>query len=205
VNCCQPHLHVEAADPKDLTFSKIAEEMEGFAFQFKVWSHVVNLDNMDKIDVSKRKTAELAARTLERILERVEKLVNVCGAATPRDLKVMALPEIEEDGGEYESSGDEYEDDSGDEGTVNGLTAGFIIQSHLDGIRILMQTLAGVTRSLQEATPDAKEEVMAVGTLVADVDRYFGSPDALDLYSINPKFAGREALDEARYNARHIR
>lgn len=80
-------------------------------------------------------------------------------------------------------------------------TLGFIIQSHLDSIRFQMQTLSRLTRSLQEATPDAKAEVVAVGDLVADVDRFIGSPDTADRYSIHPKLSGKEALNEARYIA----
>ena len=63
-----------------------------------------------------------------------------------------------------------------------------------------MQTLARMTRSLQEATPDAKDEVVAVGNLVADTDRLFGSPNALGKYPIDPKFTSQEALNEARYD-----
>ncbi|KAF2799479.1 hypothetical protein K505DRAFT_265561 [Melanomma pulvis-pyrius CBS 109.77] len=198
---CQPNLHIEAADPRDLTFSKIAEEVQGFAFQFKIWSHVVNLKNMERIDVSKRKNVELAARTLDRILGRIDELLDVCAKASPRELKIEPLPEYEGED-EYAS----YEDDDSEnehDGSVKDVTEtlGFIIQSHLDSIRFQMQTLSRLTRSLQEATPDAKAEVVAVGNLVADVDRFISSPDAVDRYSIHPKRSGSEALNEARYIA----
>lgn len=78
---------------------------------------------------------------------------------------------------------------------------GFIILAHLDSIRYQLQTLSRLTRSLQEATPDAKDEVIAVGDLVAEVDKFFGSHNALDRYSRNSDLAGGKALDEARYTA----
>ena len=63
-----------------------------------------------------------------------------------------------------------------------------------------MQTLARMTRSLQEATPDAKDEVVAIGNLVADTDRLFGSPDALGKHPIDPRFTVQEVMNEARYD-----
>lgn len=60
-----------------------------------------------------------------------------------------------------------------------------------------------MTRSLQEATPDAKEEVIAVNSLVEEIAQYFGSQDALDRYAIDARFTGGKALDEARYTAAH--
>lgn len=82
---------------------------------------------------------------------------------------------------------------------------GFIIQSHLNSIQLQIQTLKRLTRSLQEATPDAKEEVIAVSSLVREVERFFGSPESLDRYPIDPKFAGKKALEEARYAAGGVR
>jgi hypothetical protein len=78
---------------------------------------------------------------------------------------------------------------------------GFIIQAHLHGISYQMQTLSRLTRSLQEATPDAKDEVIAVGDLVIEVDKFFGSHNTLDRYSRDSNLAGGKALDEARYIA----
>jgi hypothetical protein len=108
---CHPNADIEAADPKDLTFLEIAEAVEGFAFQFKVWSQIVNLMNMERIDVTKRKNVELAARTLERILERVEELMVVCSRASPRDLRIEPLPDTDEDDGygSYEDSDNEHD------------------------------------------------------------------------------------------------
>jgi hypothetical protein len=78
---------------------------------------------------------------------------------------------------------------------------GFIILAHLESIRLQMQTLSRMTRSLQEATPDAKDAVIAVGDLIAEVDGLFGSHDNLERYSTNPDLDGGEALNEARYAA----
>jgi hypothetical protein len=109
---CHPNAHIEAADPRDLTFSEIAEVVEGFAFQFRVWSQIVNLENMERIDVTKRKNVELAARTLERILERIEELMVVCSRASPRDLKIEPLPDTDEEDnyGSYDDSDNEDDD-----------------------------------------------------------------------------------------------
>jgi hypothetical protein len=52
-------------------------------------------------------------------------------------------------------------------------------------------------------TPDAEDEVLAVAKLVAETERYFGSDAALNRYSVDKKFGGRRALEEARYAAAH--
>lgn len=78
---------------------------------------------------------------------------------------------------------------------------GFVIQSHLDGLRLQIQALSRLTRRLQEATQDAEAEVVAVERLVQEVDQFFGSEDALKRFSIDLKFAGRKAIEEARYTA----
>jgi hypothetical protein len=113
VQICHPSAHIEAADPKDLTFSGITEVVEGFAFQFRVWGQIVNLENMDRIDVTKRKNVELAARTLERILERIEELMVICSRASPRDLKIEPLLDTDEedDHRSYEDSDSEDDDE----------------------------------------------------------------------------------------------
>lgn len=54
---------------------------------------------------------------------------------------------------------------------------------------------------MQEATPDAKNEVVKVTKLVEKTVQYFGSDVALRQYSIDPRFAGQKALDEAQYKA----
>jgi hypothetical protein len=78
---------------------------------------------------------------------------------------------------------------------------GYIINASLHSIKLQIQNLKRLTRSLQEATPDAREEVAAVSSRVAEVMKYFGSDDALNRYAVDKKFSGRRALEEARYAA----
>jgi hypothetical protein len=78
---------------------------------------------------------------------------------------------------------------------------GYIIKASLHSIKLQIQNLKRLTRSLQEATPDAKDEVKAVSSLVTEVDRFFGSEAALDRNLVDQKFSGRRALEEARYAA----
>lgn len=80
-------------------------------------------------------------------------------------------------------------------------TPGFVIHSMLHSIEVQIQTLKRLSRSLQEATPDARDEVVNVTRLVEETAQYFGSDTALKLYSIDLIFAGRKALDEARHTA----
>jgi len=77
----------------------------------------------------------------------------------------------------------------------------FIIQSHLSSIQTQIQTLKRLCRPLQEATPGAKDEVVAFDALVTEVGRYFGSQEKLDRYRVDSRLAGRQALEEARYAA----
>lgn len=105
---CAPNLHVEAANPRDLTFSKIADEVKGYAFQLKIWGHIANVENMERIDTRKRKTVELASHTMDRLLNRVTELSEACLKARPRDLKIAPLPEVDED--PYDSYDDDDED-----------------------------------------------------------------------------------------------
>lgn len=82
-------------------------------------------------------------------------------------------------------------------------TLSFIIHSSLAGIELQLQNLKRLSRTLQEATPDAKEEVVAVAKLVTETVRYFGSREALDRYGIDEKISGRRGLEEARYTNSH--
>lgn len=78
---------------------------------------------------------------------------------------------------------------------------GFVIESHLQSIDLQAQMLKTLTRSLQDATLGAKEEAVAVGGLVSEVGKFFGSQEAMDRYRIDTRFAGGKALEEARYAA----
>jgi hypothetical protein len=80
---------------------------------------------------------------------------------------------------------------------------GYVIDAGLHSIKLQIQGLKRLTRSLQEVTPDAEDEVLAVAKLVAETERYFGSDAALNRYSVDKKFGGRRALEEARYAAAH--
>lgn len=94
---CAPFVKVEAADPRDLTFAKIAEHIKGFTFDLQVWAHVANLSSMAKIDSRKREVVEAASRNLDRLIDRVAELNNACSRAKPRDLKLEAFPEVDDD------------------------------------------------------------------------------------------------------------
>ena len=65
---------------------------------------------MAKIDAQKRLVVESASRTMDRLLDRVGELQTACAQAKPRDLKVEALPRVDED-----TIFDDDEEDSGDE------------------------------------------------------------------------------------------
>lgn len=74
----------------------------------------------------------------------------------------------------------------------------FVVESGLHSIDLQIKSLKRLTRALQDATPDGKEEVEAVAELVEEVGLYFGSAEAMRRYNIDTKFAGRRALEEAR-------
>lgn len=80
----------------------------------------------------------------------------------------------------------------------------FEIRSYLDSISLQIRTLSRLTRSLQEAAPEAEAEVVAVSGLVKEVKKYFGSTEAVERYEIDNRFAGKKALDEAKHTARTI-
>ncbi|KAF2198984.1 hypothetical protein GQ43DRAFT_421287 [Delitschia confertaspora ATCC 74209] len=194
---CARNFHVEPANPKDLTFSKIADDLKGYAFNLEVWEHIVNLKNLEQIDKHKRKIVELASRTLDRLLARASGLSDACAKARPRDLKFEELPEDMVDSDEW----GKYEKD--EEDGIKDITEnlGFEIRSHLEGIALQSKTLSRLARALQETTPAAGPEVVAVSRLIKDVDKFFGSAEAIDRYSIDTRFAGKKALDEARHTA----
>jgi hypothetical protein len=75
----------------------------------------------------------------------------------------------------------------------------FVIHNSLHSIELQIQNLKRLSRTLQEVTPDAEDEVNAVARLVAETVDYFGSQEALSRLSINEKIAGRKGLEEARY------
>jgi hypothetical protein len=80
-------------------------------------------------------------------------------------------------------------------------TPGFVIHTLLHSIDVQIQTLKRLTRSLQEATPDARQEVISVTRLIEETAHYFGSDAALKRHSVDVGFAGGKALDETRTRA----
>ncbi|KAF2122499.1 hypothetical protein BDV96DRAFT_1510 [Lophiotrema nucula] len=199
-NVCRPNVHVEAANPRDLTFAKISEEVNGFAFQLRIWHDIVNMDGMTRIDRTRRDVVHKAAKTLDRLVDRANDLERDCEVARPRDLKIVPLPEIDD-----EEEYDDYADDeeNGEKDVTEML--GYSIQASLNSIRLQIQTLSRLTRSLQEAPPDACDEVEGIERLVRDVGKFFGTEDALDRYHIDERFAGKKALDEAKVAAGFVR
>jgi hypothetical protein len=77
----------------------------------------------------------------------------------------------------------------------------YVISASLHSIKLQIQSLKTLTRSLQEATPNAKDEMNAVSSLVKEVNRYFGTKATLDRNQVDQKFSGRRALEEARFAA----
>ncbi|CBX98371.1 hypothetical protein LEMA_P097800.1 [Plenodomus lingam JN3] len=193
---CATYALVEAASPQDLTFTKIAEQVDGFAFDIQVWAHIVCLDSMARIDSQKRHVVETASRNLERLLYKVAELDDACARAKPKDLKLVGWPQIDN-----EMAYKEEEDDGNQ--SIDDLTdsLAFIIHSCLQSIELQLRTLKRLSRSLQEATPDAREEVIAITKLVHQTAQHFGSQTALMESRIDSRFNGRRALDESRYAA----
>jgi hypothetical protein len=98
---CMPYVDIMPADPRDLTFEKIAGRVDGFAFDLHVWSQVANLDGLAMVEKSRRNVADAAARNLGRLIERVSDLHAACATAKPKDLKLPRLPAVSDDEGEY--------------------------------------------------------------------------------------------------------
>ncbi|KAI5380401.1 hypothetical protein J4E82_000978 [Alternaria postmessia] len=153
---CAPYIDVEAAEPQDLTFEKIVEQTKAFSFDLRVWAHLANIEGMARVDSRKREVVDAASRSLDRLLDQITTLNDACFRAKPRDLKFKVLPEVEDD-----SLFEDGDDDS------------------LHSIELQIQNLKRLSRTLQEATPDAKSEVMAIAGLVAETVKYFGSQEAL--------------------------
>lgn len=107
---CLRYKDVEPADPQDLTFEKIAAQVEGYAFDLQVWSQIANLDGLAMVEKSKRNIADAVSRYLDRLTVRASELHDVCATAKPKDLKSSLLPSVSDDEGEYEL----YDDGDGD-------------------------------------------------------------------------------------------
>ncbi|KAG9192316.1 hypothetical protein G6011_11050 [Alternaria panax] len=189
---CAPYIDVEAADPLDLTFAKIVEQTKAFAFDLQVWAHVANIEGMARVDSRKREIVDAASLSLYSLLDQITSLDDACPRTKPRDLKSRALPEGDDDN--LFKDGD---DDGREADPTETLVS--IIYFSLRSIELQIQNLKRLSRTLQEATPDAKDEVMAVGRLLAETVEYFGSQEALSRYLINEKISGGRGLEEGRH------
>lgn len=94
---CKPYVDVEPASPQDLTFAKIRDTVEGFAEDLHIWSHIANLDGLARIDKDMRNLVDATSDTMDRLLDRVAELRDVCRAAKPKDLKMQPLSDIDDD------------------------------------------------------------------------------------------------------------
>ncbi|KAH8724563.1 hypothetical protein GQ44DRAFT_827244 [Phaeosphaeriaceae sp. PMI808] len=190
---CLRYADVEAANPRDLSFAKISEQVRGFEFDLKAWSHVANIQNMAKSEVPRDAigVTDAAARNMDRLIDRAMELNEACSKAKPNDLKFRGLAKIDDEESIFDSNNDDQEQDLTE-------SLGYIIDSGLHSIKLQIQNLKRLTRSLQEATPDARDEVVAVASLVKETEKYFGSEEALNRYCVDRKYGGRRALEEAR-------
>lgn len=107
---CDRYLEVEPADPRDLTFSKIRENVEGFEEDLHIWSHVANLDGLARIDKSMRHLVDAACDILDRLGDRVTALREACANAKPKDLRIPLLDNIDDDDNDV----DLYDEGDGD-------------------------------------------------------------------------------------------
>ena len=187
-SACVPFADVEAARPGDLTFAKIAEQVKGFSFDLQVWSYVSNIENMARIDDA----VVVAEQIMDRMTDRAVELIEVCKRAKPGDLRFEGLEKLD-DGDDMFNETDDDQDDPDPPAPL-----GSTISSNLHSMSLQLKNLKRLTRALQDATPDAKQEMDAVAGLVSEVGRYFGTKDALERFAVERRFAGRRALEEAR-------
>lgn len=96
-NSCKKYIDVEPADPRDLTFVKIQETVDGFAEDLHIWSHVANLDGLARIDRNLRHLVDAASDVLDRLIGRVTELREACAKAKPKDLKMPQLDGTDDD------------------------------------------------------------------------------------------------------------
>ncbi|KAH4048068.1 hypothetical protein HBI23_176910 [Parastagonospora nodorum] len=196
---CVRYIDVEASNPRDLTFEKISEQVQGFEFDLRVWSSIANIDKIARRDIPEeaRAIADAALRNMDRLIERAMELHDACAKAKPNDLKLKDLPRIDDE----ETMFDDQNLEPSQQDPTESI--GYIIKASLHSIKLQIKSLKRLTRSLQEATPYARDEVKAVSSLVKEVEMYFGSEAALERHPVDTKFSGRRALEEARFAAAH--
>lgn len=192
---CRRFINVEPADAQDLSFAKINDHVKAFKFDLEVWQRLANIDQVPRNNLDDRelRTVTAASRTLSRLTDQAIALSEACSKAKPGDLKYLGLPQVDDETDLYAMGHDEAES------TQDPMESlGFIISTSLHSIELQIQNLKRLIRSLQETTPDAKEEVKAVAELVDDTVHFFGSEEAIRRYPVDDKYSGRRALNEAR-------
>lgn len=129
---------------------------------------------MVRTDRSKREVVEMVGRTLEGMGEKAERLEEACEGVDAGDLRWEGIGDGEDGNGDGEEEWESDGDGDGRNGTIDVTeTTGFQIHCLLDSLRSQTNSLARLTRSLQEATPDAREEVEAVEDLVKEMAALF--------------------------------
>lgn len=101
---CQKYINVEGASPADLTFQKICDQVQGLAFDLKVWHHVCNIQNIATAGAVVA-VADTAALILDRMIERAAELRDACSRAKPGDLKFAGLDRVDAEEMVYDLSG----------------------------------------------------------------------------------------------------
>jgi hypothetical protein len=109
IQACVRYIDVEAANPQDLTFEKISEQVKGFTFELRVWSQIANIQNMDRryVPDDAKATVDAASRNMDRLVERATELHDACLDAKPSDLKFEQLEKIDDEDSMFEDIEDE--------------------------------------------------------------------------------------------------
>jgi hypothetical protein len=105
---CVRYIDVEAANPQDLTFRKISEEVKGFTFELRVWSQIANIQNLARrhIPDDAKAILDAASRNIDRLVERTTELYDACLDAKPNDLKFEDLERMGDEDSMFEDGGD---------------------------------------------------------------------------------------------------
>jgi hypothetical protein len=106
---CMQYNQVEAANPQDLTFEKLSEQVTGFLLDLQLWYRVANIKNLARRDLPEgaRNITDAALWAMDRLIDRADGLHNACSNARPDDLKFDELPEIKDDNAIFDDIADE--------------------------------------------------------------------------------------------------
>jgi hypothetical protein len=104
---CVRYIKVEPANPRDLTFEKLSEQVKGFSLDLRVWYHVANIQNLARRDLPEGAgdIADAASRTMDRLIDRAEELHDACSKSKPSDLKFDGLPKVEDEDAIFDDAG----------------------------------------------------------------------------------------------------